>query len=200
MEFNDNDDVIQEMPEYSPKSEFSKAEVVEQAIIKCADSRAQEMKAGYFNTIIDKNGLINKQWIPDSRDKFISSVKALMSLLHPEIIRDKEYQNKSDEIETEENMLRDTYSYEERKIETDDKGRAIYKKTGKKYIPIIDEVVVIEKVDQRTGKVVGEPMRGGWNEVINQYKDELVLIYDKYFAELNQLIDRLNYFKVQAGF
>jgi hypothetical protein len=158
------------------------------------------MKAGYFNTIIDKNGLINKQWVPDSRDKFISSIRALKSILYPEIMRDKLYQDASDKIEEEEITLTEGYCYEERKIELDSNNKAVYKKTGKKYMPSIDSIAIVEKVDARTGKIVGEPLIGGWNEAINEYKDHLVLVYDKYFAELNQLIDRLNYFKVQAGF
>lgn len=196
---NQGDDVTSESPEYSPKSEFSKAEVVEQAVIKCLESRGQEMKAGYFNTFVDKNGMVERQWVPDSREKFMSCVDALRSLLAPEIERDKEYRDDEKEVVEDIENLNEIYMYEEKKLIVKD-NKLVYELTGRKIIPAIGSTVVIEKLDQRTKRVTGEPTKGGWDEKINSYKDELVMYYDEIFALLNKLIDRLNYFKPQSVF
>jgi len=194
-----DDDVVQETPEYSPKSEFSKARVVEQAIVSCRESRAKEMKAGYFNSFLDKSGMLQKQWIPDARDTFFSSVMALRCLLNPEINRDKRYQRHEEEIYKTFEQLTEKYGYEE-KFLTEKEGKLIYEKTGAKIIPPVDAVVIIQGYDGRQGKVIGQEVKGGWNDKLNYYKDELIQVYDALFAELNDLIDRLNYFKTQASF
>jgi hypothetical protein len=192
---DDNNDV----PEYSSKSEFSKAEVVEQAVIKCVEARGQEMKPGYYNTFIDKLGMIEKVWIADARDKFMSCVDALRGLLSPEIQRDKVYAADEEKIYNQLKEITAKYEYEERTIAVKD-DKVVYNKTGRKYIPLIDALVVIERVDQRTRRVIGEPLRGGWNDYVHAYKDECVFIYDQLFAALNDLVDRLQYFKPRMGY
>ena len=39
-----------------------------------------------------------------------------------------------------------------------------------------------------------------WKNKTNMYKEELLIIYDSIFSELNDLIDRLNYFKAGVNF
>jgi len=51
--------------EYTKKSEFSKAKVVEDAIRKVEECRSQEMKEGYYNYSTSPNGDMKKVYIPD---------------------------------------------------------------------------------------------------------------------------------------
>ena len=76
--------------EYSPKSEFSKPKVCEDATRKCIELRAKEMRKGYFNTTFSKEGLPQKTWIEDSRKAYCSSVIALLRLMSPEVAADKD--------------------------------------------------------------------------------------------------------------
>ena len=78
--------------EYTKKSEFSKARVVEDAIRKVEELRSQEMREGYFNFITLPAGDIKKIYIPDSRKAFIGSVESLISILKPEIERNERMQ------------------------------------------------------------------------------------------------------------
>lgn len=196
----EEDDVIQEMPEYSPKSDFSKAELVEQAVFKVVENRGQEMKEGYFNNLIDKSGMLKKVWVADSRDKFFGSVEVLKALLSPEGQRDKDYQKDDITIYEDYKTIKMIYEYEEKLLSLNETGGLVYKKTGRKIIPSVDAEVIIERFDPRQKKLIGEPVKGGWNDKLNIYKDELVELYDRWFAALNDLIDRLNYFKVAPSF
>jgi hypothetical protein len=198
-EAEEDDDIISEIPEYSPKSEFSKPRVVELAITKCLNARGNEMKEGYFNTKLDKAGNPIKTWVPDSRDVFFGCVMALRSLLSPEIKRDKKTINAITEFDNECVRLKDIFVYEEF-IMYSESGTIKYKKTGNTYIPLIDAKVIIETFEPRTKKNVGLEIKGGWNDKVNAYKNELIDVYDYLFSELNDLIDRLNYFKQGVSF
>ena len=157
------------------------------------------MKEGYFNTKLTKDGQAIKQWVPDARDKFFGSVIALMSLLSPEIARDKKIKIALEEFETGCDELKEKYLYEEL-IMYSENGMLKYKKTGNKYLPIIDEKVVIELFIQKKRKMEGVEVIGGWNNKVNSYKNDLVEVYDYLFSQLNNLIDRVNYFKSSASF
>lgn len=195
----DEEEIISEMPEYSVKSEFSKARICEQAVMSVLSARANEMKPGYYNTKFTKEGEPLKIWIPDSRDKFFGSVNALMSLLSPEINRDKICQKTIEEFENALEEVKVKYLYEELILYTEERILK-YKKTGKRYLPQIDARVVVEIINQKTKRVEGSEIIGAWNGYVNCYKNEIVEIYDYLFARLNDLIDRNNYFKTSAGF
>ena len=94
-EKEEEDDIIDGFAEYSPKSEFSKPKITFDASERCMQLRAKEMKKGYFNTTISKEGFPIKVWIEDSRKSFCSSVDALYSLLVPEILEDKKEKKES---------------------------------------------------------------------------------------------------------
>ena len=198
-EDNESEEESSEIPEYSPKSEFSKARLAETAVTNVLNSRGVEMKEGYFNTKLTKDGQAIKQWVPDARDKFFGSVIALMSLLSPEIARDKKIKIALEEFETGCDELKEKYLYEEL-IMYSENGMLKYKKTGNKYLPIIDEKVVIELFIQKKRQNKGEEVIGGWNNKVNSYKNDLVEVYDYLFSQLNNLIDRVNYFKSSASF
>ena len=195
-EDDDEDEIIDGSPEYSPKSDFSKAKQVDAAFTKVVELRAKEMRAGYWNMEI-KNGFPIKQWIPDSRKAFISSINAIVALLAPEITRDKHYENKTKSLKKRMKELEDTFAYQEKQLimKEDNKtmgGIPVWKSTGVKYIPEIGATVTVQNNLQPQ---MGNTIQGGWDDKVNAYWDNLVLVYDGFFAELNQVIDRLNYFK-----
>jgi hypothetical protein len=195
-----DEDIISELPEYSPKSEFSKARVVEQSVTYCFQARATEMKEGYYNTLLSKDGMPIRKWISDTREKYFGAVHALMSLLNPEIQRDKETKKVVEDFKNKCEEIREQYLYEELILDCSDEKRLIYKKTGMRFIPPTDAKVIIGKFNSQQKKIFYEEVVGGWNEKLNRYKDELVPIYDLVFSELNTLIDKLNYFKMSAQF
>lgn len=193
---DENDEIIDGSPEYSPKSDFSKAKQVDAAFTKVVELRAKEMRAGYWNMEI-KNGFPIKQWIPDSRKAFISSINAIIALLAPEIMRDKHYEDKTKRLKKRMTELENAFAYEEKQLimKEDNKtmgGVPIWKPTGVKYIPEIGATVTVQNNLQPQ---MANNIQGGWDDKVNAYWDNLVLVYDSFFAELNQVIDRLNYFK-----
>lgn len=190
------DEIIDESPEYSPKSEFSKAKQVDSAVTKVIEARAKEMRAGYWNLEV-KNGYPIKQWIPDTRKSYISSVSALRALLSPEIMRDSKYLEKEKKCKEKMNELFEMFSYNEKMLEMRTDGRTIggipvYTPTNTKIMPEIGATVILQNELQRK---IAQGVPGGWDEKVNSYWDNLVLVYDEIFSELNHVIDRLNYFK-----
>lgn len=198
---DDGDEYIDETPEYSPKSDFSKARQVDAAVTKVIELRAKEMRAGYWNMEI-KNGFQIKQWVPDSRKAFISSVSALRALMSPELARDEKYKSADDKLIESLKELKDLFSYEEKELymKQDNKtmgGIPTWKNTGIKYVPEIGATVTIPN-EMQPG--LANTIAGGWDDKTNAYWDSLVEIYDSYFAQMNHVIDRLNYFKQVASF
>lgn len=199
-----NEEDISELPEYSPKSDFSKALKVSEAFTKIVEVRAKEMRPGYYNITMDKNGMTQKTWIPDARVVFIGAVESLKNILAPEILRDSNYREDIKAINERIEKLKGTYLYEElvldyKKDEDKDSWVAYYKKTGFKIMPEIGDVVVVP-TQNTSGQITYGPSNGGWDRKINIYRNLLVECYDDIFAELNKLIDRLNYFKSGLSF
>lgn len=195
------DEIIDESPEYSPKSEFSKAKQVDAAVSKVIEARAKEMKSGYWNLEI-KNGFPIKQWIPDSRKAFVSSVIALRSLLSPEIMRDEKFKDVEKKLDEEKSNLFEQYCYKEKKIEVKYDGKTmggvpVYVDAGIKIMPEIGATVILQNQLQNR---IAQPIPGGWDDKVNAYWDALVYVYDKMFSELNHVIDRLNYFKQSINY
>ena len=192
------DDDYLEVPEYSPKSDFSKAQIISQAIMKVIEARGKEMKPGYFNTFLTKEGDAIKTWIPDSRKEFIGTCEALLSLLSPEIKREAKMKDLIKKFEKDKQNLFDLYSC--RKLNFNDNGELIPK--GEKFIPALDEEFILQE-RYRTGyqvKVRPILVKGMYNDQVNLYWEKLVKLYDELFSNLNILIDQLNYFKPTSGY
>lgn len=187
--------------DYSRKSDFSKARVVEDAIRKVQELRSQEMIKGYYNFITLPSGDLKKVYVPDSRKAFIGGVESLKSILAPESLLDDKMKDVLKEIEDKKEELFNVYSIERVILVGMD-----LKETGKKYIPEVDEgypVRVIKKKPNSTSNMVGFTEQVGyWNFNVNQYWNQMVELYDKLFGELNLLVSRpkINYFKQKSGY
>jgi hypothetical protein len=193
----EQEEVISEGAEYSPKSEFSKPRVVEKAVIICLEARGKEMKSGYNNTKIDKNGDPQTVYIPDTRKIFIGTVEALRGLLAPEI---KEHSNVKKEInellEYVEKAF-EKYCYTKMANVKNGEGRLTWEKTKSKVMPEIDAEVIIPNPQFPNRAMI---VKKGWNLKINAYWDEVADIYHEIFSELNCLAHALNYFKTGISF
>lgn len=194
----EDEEIVSEAAEYSPKSEFSKPKIIEEAVRKCMEARCTEMRDGYFNTKLDKNGSPIKTWIPDSRKIFISCVDTLLCLMRPEIKRD-EYFTKYYDKKFDKKMEKvfDHFKYESRKLSENGDGEVVWKKTGMEFIPNIDASCVVRDADNPKTFI---RVKGIWNEKVNQYYDQILPIYDEVFEQLNIVIDRLNYFKQKISY
>lgn len=210
---NSNDDGWMDSgSEYSPKSEFSKPRVVEEAVTRCVTLRAKEMKKGYYNTTFSKEGLPLKQWIEDSRKAYCSSVQSLKTLMMPEILieqkdetdkdkgTDKSKKSKTKIFSklTKINELFKQYAYYilEQKIKDE---KTIYVKTNKYYMPDVDSIIQVRKIFPNGNEQL-IPMNGFWNSQVNAYWDNMVVLNDELFEQLIMVIHRLNYFKSSVNF
>lgn len=211
-----NDDIIDGFAEYSPKSEFSKPKIVFDSSERCMQLRAKEMKKGYFNTTVSKEGLPIRTWIEDSRKSYCSAVSALGSLLIPEIIEDdgfeeqekkfkenpkneeKKYKNPIDKIKYKIEECFREYAYYILKPETKN-GKITYKKSETYFMPEVDALVSIRKIfPDGSEELIDSP--GNWNKYIDAYWNEMVILNDKLFEQLIRIIHRLNYFKQQVRY
>lgn len=200
-EINEDDDIISEQAEYSPKSEFSKASHVSESVKLAMENRAKEMKPGYMNSVLDKNNNEVRTWISDTRKIYISSVEALRLLLAPEILRDKRMKGKEEKFKKDKKAILDKYSFEDFEVDGKEKvnsSGASYKikKNGKKYMPEIDEEV--KTSNMKGNNIVYQ--KGFWNKNVTSYWNEILELYDDYFGDINILIDSLNYFKASINF
>ncbi len=191
--------------EYSPKSEFSKPKVVEDATRKCFELRAREMKKGYYNTRFTKEGLPLKVWIEDSRKAYCSAVIALKHLLTPERLTDiKKFEdNKKKKGDEKENLGKykhiklgdlltkySCYMYDRKIVD----GKINYERNGKYYMPDMDDAVFVRKIFPDGNEQLNR-VDGIWNSKVNSYWDNMVKRSDLLFDELMKVIHRLNYFK-----
>lgn len=197
-EIIEGDKIIGEESEYSPKSDFSKGEIVKEAVKKCFELRAKEMRSGYTNSKMDKFGNTTQEWIGDARITFIASVEGLKCLLSPEIKVDGNNEV-FEEIIKEMKTCFDKYAYEERlKTEKENvdafSNNIVWVKSDRKFIPEKDSSVFIIHAKNK-----GNVVPGGWNNYIHAYWEEMLVIYDKLFSELNKLCARGSYFKPRGG-
>lgn len=196
------DDIVSEGAEYSPKSDFSKAIHVSEAVKIVRENRSKEMKAGYMNSALDKQGNEVKTWVPDTRKIYVSSVDALRCLLTPERRRGKEEFKKLDKAFTEDKKkIWNKYAYEDfdvKKIQVDNSSASRYKieKNKEMFLPDIDDQVKTPNIEN--GAIKYE--KGYWNQKVKAYWTEILELYDQYLEELNVLIDDINYFKTSINF
>ncbi len=194
------EEIISETAEYSPKSEFSKARATYDATVKCIDARGKEMLSGFWNVKVTKQGTPIRTWEPDSRKVFIGCVEGLKNLLYPERRRNEKMKEFEKKFKQSKLKLYKKYCYIERTRELIN-GQILWKPTGKKFIPPIGASVVIQQTDrQYVGRKIAEEVIGGWDNYVNAYLDKLLILYDKLFERLNQLIDSLNYFKPEVSY
>jgi hypothetical protein len=183
--------------EYSPKSEFSKPAIVAEAVRKIREARACEMKEGYYNFKIGKDGSTTKIWVPDSRKIFVSNVNATLSILSPEISRSERMLEVIKVIDEKKKELFEKYCYYERtrcQLKNGSWGWAV---TNKRWMPRVDENLPTENSAYPKSKR-WEIKKGVWNDMINNYWDEMVELYDMINSEINLLADENNYFKSGA--
>ncbi len=195
-EDSDYSDIGSDGAEYSSKSDFSKAKIVYEAMQKCIESRGKEMKAGYYNNKISNDGSILKMWVEDSRQVFIGTVEVLRGLLSPEIKNKSKYKDAITTYYNRKKTIKEKFIYKEKLPEHKD-GKIFLKETDRKFIPEIGSTVILKSM---RNPLVGEQVIGGWDNYINAYWDELVILYDYIFALLNDLINQLNYFKQSSSY
>lgn len=66
----------------SKDASFSHEVLVMRVMNKCIESGCREMRSGWFNTKIDKNGNIIRTYIEDTRKQFIESVKSAEMIMY----------------------------------------------------------------------------------------------------------------------
>lgn len=192
----EQDEIVNEGSEYSPKSEFSKPKLVYESMQKCIEARSKEMIKGFWNTKITKDGLPIRTWNQDSRQVFIGCVIALKSILSPEILQETDYKTKLKVFEEKIKEAKKTYSYKEVEEELRE-GRSMWIKTGKTFIPEIGSLVVIRNLQRQN---TASQVLGGWDNKVNLYWNIVLEQYDKIFACLNELINKKNYFKQRVSY
>jgi hypothetical protein len=112
--------------------------------------------------------------------------------MHPEIKLKKpelfnEYENGKKEIF-------DEYAYTERVGKKFEGEQAVWIYSGRKYMPNKGQAL-LDHDPMNTGNTKTKPNPNLWDANIDAYWDKLVLIADELFAELNQLIHTMDYFK-----
>ena len=196
---DDDDQIISESAEYSSKSDFSKPKLVEEAVRKVIEARSKEMKEGYYNYKIITEGPPLRVWIPDQREIYNSTVEALISLLAPEIEKNKAYKTLAKKIADEKDEVFEHYCYTQLKYSLSKEDQVVYEKTGMRYIPTKGEKVLII-TPKPHNQIDATEIRGAWDRNVDFYLEEIVTLNDRLFSALNKLIANLNYFKQQARF
>jgi hypothetical protein len=187
--------------EYNRKSEFSKPLLVHEQVKAVINARSNEMKGGYYNYTFNEGGNAIKTWIKDSRQVYVGHLISLIILITPEIYRDERAKEALETFENKKEKIFSTYAYPERIRVLDEGNKGKWKYTGLKYIPQIDESLPTENPDcpESEEYVLA---KGLWNDKVNRYWDELVILSDIMFAEINLLIgsDTVKYFKPGSKF
>ena len=193
----EDDMIIEESPGYTARTEYSKPILIMESMRNCSNKRSKEMVKGYWNTKVTKDGMPIRNWVPDARKEFISSVISLKSQLNPEISLGKpknyreNYKMFFDNLKIKEKKLFDKYCYEKESLVLVN-NRYVWRKTGEKIMPDIDEAIIIP--DSRN-HLIGKQAVGYWNSKVNIYYNELLKLYDEAYEKLNCLISDLDYFK-----
>ena len=183
--------------EYSRKSEYSKASVIQTQVQKCNELRSKEMSEGHTMRIVDNKGNIKVTDIPDGRLPYIGAVIALKCNLEPEINRSEEVKPKIDLLEKKKKELYEKYKYKEVVVSRTQAGVEL-KYSGKDFMPK-KGAVLISHLERNNRGINPAMIPGLWDTKINAYWDEMVLLYDEIFSLFNILIDRNEYFKEQSG-
>lgn len=195
----DSNDPLSNLGGFS-KSGFDKSSLVMIQINRVVLVRSKEMTRGYTTTKFDNNGNAMPVTIPDARKEFISSIKALKSLLAPEAEDEKEqiFIEKEKEIMGRLKKCYERYCYSPYILKTvgidhfGNKDERYFEDKDNKYMPSPGSTVSLPNGPVATALT---PVERGWDSNIHLYIDETVSLYDELFAELNKLVKRLGYYK-----
>lgn len=187
--------------EYSLKSEYSKPSVIQTQVMRCNELRSKEMVEGHTIRTFDKVGNYKVIDIPDTRQPFIGAVIALRTNLTPEILREEKEEDCKINIKAIDEKIKtafEKYKYKELVLTLQDK-KPVLVFSGNEYIPKKGALLTIG-INKGSEKPSSEDkVEGLWDNKINAYWDEMVLLYDEMFAQLNILIDLNDYFKPVSG-
>lgn len=178
---------------YSSKSDFSKPQIVQEAVNRCILYRSEEMRAGYNNVVTSSSGDTKIIYVPDTRKRFMASVEALRSLLSPEIESMEEAKAFVKEFKGRKKHCFKKYAVFRREIQG---GKVII--TKMLYMPELDEDIPnpVQKMFRDGSSILTYAYeKSYWNAKVKKYWDELINTYDFLFSELNKLISSKNYFK-----
>jgi hypothetical protein len=183
--------------EYNSKSDFSKAEIARQQASRVNEIRSKEMREGYYNS--DKFG--NRIYIPDTRKEFISAVKALRTLLEPEVRRDKIYQRAEQKILGKIKEATNIFGVYEYIVN----GNKVIVDTSKpKHIPHLGEIFPVGcPMVNKSGmpiRIIIRYIPGYYNRNHHDYWDYLIECYDELSGQLQDLVDRAKYFKEEISY
>jgi len=183
---------------FTSKEGVSKRDLVMEALRDCRQKRAQEMKRGYFNTKFDKQGNTWKVWIPDTREEYINSIRALSILLTGDF--DSDYKTKKKVIEEKGNEAFKKYGwkiFKTKRVPQKDvyQGFSYQKEyTGEIIMPTAEEDDMID-IDSK-----GKSKKVSWKANEERYMQTLVLIYDELFSEIVLLLERRKYLQRKRKF
>ena len=158
------------------------------------------MRAGYINEKFDKLQNVIREFIPDSRKAFISSIKGLKSILSPEAKEDNKFKEVEKKIKKDLENAFNKYSYKQYSFKfVVNKNDQFKNKIRVPFLPdnsiaFMPELgSTIDILSPNLQKIISK--KGGWDLQVNAYVEECILIYDNLFAELNNLVKRTGYFK-----
>ena len=189
-ELNASDELLTDS-EYSRKSEFSKATMVQTQVSRCLELRSKDMRPGYTTWVAGATGSPKPVIVPDSRKEYVSGVEALKNVLSPEADLKMPYM---DEIyENAKNEIFNKYAYREKVGKKWEKEKAVWIYSGRIFMPQKGAAIMCNTDKPQSVGVSNNPHL--WDTKIDAYWDEVVIIADDLFAELNRLIHILDYFK-----
>lgn len=193
----EEDENLLEDSDYSKKSDFNKASVVQDAVNKVKDMRAKEMRTGYYNYTYNKDGSMKKEYIEDTRKSYMGSVEYLRQVLSHELATEKRMITSLKTFEEKKKVLFDKYSVQ---VPNRNNGSKV---STERYIPEVGEDINVEFICNRTGestKRSSGTKKGVYDWEVNRYWNEMVEVYDYLFSELNILIALKEYFKQKSSF
>lgn len=182
--------------EYSRKSDFSKAIIVQTQISRCLEHASKDMRPGYTTWIMDKDGSAKPVVVPDSRKEYVASVEALMNLLAPEINLKKpgllsDYETTKEEYFTE-------FAYRERISRKIVDGKPKWEYGDRIFMPHKGQPLMdFDPQYPNRASITMNPHL--WDSKIDAYWDSLVDLASQLFRELNKLIHDIDYFKGAMG-
>lgn len=200
---NTSDDWISSGSDYSPKAEFKMAILAMEAVKACIVARATEMKQGFWNNRIDKQGNAIRVWMPDQRKIFINSVIALQNLLSAECHDDEIYNKffngdeKKEKVVSMKDKLDNVFKKYAYSMFEFDSTTGGWKRTNQMFMPQIDEELLVPSPQEPRVLI---NVKGGWDFKVNAYYDELLPLYDEIFKELRNVIFRIKDFKKKVSF
>lgn len=156
--------------------EFSHSSLVMSAMRKCLDAGAKEMRDGWFNEKVDKNGFRTRTYVEDTRKSFIESVRSLKMIMACDL--DKKA------IEKIKKYLRRIKEKEKEYIK---EGNEAWER-----LSVFEKSQYLKSGQRHFSKIISHPM-------LKKYFIEYELEqWRNIFAELSRLTKRLDFFKAEV--